>query len=169
MFFRTFGYQGSLTFTMYPAVWMRDLPLLQLGHKSYFGDGILFGTNQISSDQKHIKVGKIEVGEYTIFDQQCSIGLNTFISDNCQFGFRNSIGLRCQIGRDVRVREMSSIGNCVKIGDGAQLGQNCIIHDFTVIEPGTKIDDGMRIPKFSIVSNDGIKPRRLASTKLILQ
>ena len=31
LFFRTFGYTGSLRFTIYPDAWLRDLPLLCIG------------------------------------------------------------------------------------------------------------------------------------------
>lgn len=159
-FFRTFGYQESMTFTMYPNVWLRDLPLLKFGHKVYMGDGMLLGTNQISPDQKTVKVGRIEIGDESIFDQQCAIGLGSSVGTHSQFGFRCAIGLKSSIGNNVRIREMTGIGNCVQIGDGTYIGQNCSIHDFVIIEPGTHIVDSTRIPGFSIVSNSGIRPRR---------
>ena len=73
-FFRAFGYQGEVDFTIYPKCWLRDLPLLDLGKKLYLGDDILLGTNQVTPDQEKLVVGPIKIGDYCVFNQGCAIG-----------------------------------------------------------------------------------------------
>lgn len=155
LFFRTFGYKGKLNFTIYPALWLRDLAVLDFGDDVYMGDGILLGTNQVSPDQKSIKVGPIVIGSRTVLDQQCAIGLGSRIGEDCTFGFRASVGLKANIGNRVNVGGSSIIAHCVKIGNDVAIGQGAFIHDFAVIEDGARICDGIHIPRFSLVSKSG--------------
>jgi hypothetical protein len=75
LFFRTFRYKYNLDFTIYPNCWIRDLPLPDIGEKCYLADGILLGTNRVSINQKILRVDHIKIGDHTIFDQQCALGL----------------------------------------------------------------------------------------------
>ncbi len=160
LFFRTFGYKGQLDFTIYPNCWLRDLPLLDLGKGVYLGDGILLGTNQVSTDQKTIKAGSITIGQQSIFDQKCSLGYSSQVGEDCLIGFQVSIGMKCKIGNKVKLGPLTAIGHGVIIGDKVEVGSGSLIGSFASIENGVAIPEFSRIPSFSHVTRQGIYNRR---------
>ena len=159
-FFRTFGYKGALDFTIYPKCWLRDLPLLDIGSKTYLADGILLGTNQVSTDQKVLKVGPIKIGERCVFDQDCKLGYNSKIGDDCIIGIQTSIGLRCKMGNNVKIGEATTIRHGVTIGNDVIIGSETQIGNFCIIEDGVQIPEFSRIPSFSLVTKEGIFNRK---------
>ena len=159
-FFRTFGYQGALDFTIYPNCWLRDLPLLDIGSGTYLADGILLGTNQVSTDQKVLRVGTIKIGERCVFDQQCKLGYNSVIGDDCIIGIQTAIGLKCTMGNNVKVGEATTIRHGVTIGDNVQIGAETQIGNFCIIQEGVVIPEFTRIPSFSLVTSEGIFDRK---------
>lgn len=167
LFFRTFGYQGQLDFTIYPYAWLRDLPLLDFGKGAYLADNIILGTNQVSVDQKLISVGPIKIGARTIIDQNVGIGYKTTIGDDCTIGFRSSIGIKCQISNSVHIGSISTIGHGTHLGKNVVVENNCFIGDLCVVEDNIKIPFGSNIPMFSKVSKEGVFSRR-SLKKLIL-
>ncbi len=160
LFFKTFGYNGQADFTLYPNCWLRDLPLLNFGKDVYLGDGILLGTNQIDSDQNSIRVGKIAIGDRTIFDQKCAIGLNTSIGKDCIIGYHVSIGLKCTIGDDTKVEALTVIGHGTTIGKNVHIQIHSKIGNFVLIEDGLTVPEFSCIPTFSRVTKDGVISRR---------
>jgi NDP-sugar pyrophosphorylase family protein len=160
LFFRTFGYKGSVHFTIYPNSWLRDLPMLDIGENTYLADGILLGTNQVTPDQQWICVGSIKIGENCIFDQRCAIGYNSRIGDHSQVGFEVAIGLKNRIGKNVRIGGGSNIAHGCRIGDQVVLNDFCRIGSFSVIEEGVELNEFTNVPAFSHVSKDGIFSRR---------
>ncbi|EAY25154.1 LbetaH domain-containing protein [Microscilla marina] len=156
LFFRTFGYQGNTRFTIYPNAWLRDLPLLDIGENVYFGDGILLGTNQISENQQFIKVGRIRIGKNTIFDQHCSVGLDTQIGQDVQVRFKSSIGLKCTLGNSITVGECSIVGHRAQLGDRVRLGLNTKLGNFVRVDDDVVIGDFQIIPPFSHVTRQGV-------------
>lgn len=140
LFFRTFGYRGTLDFTIYPGAWLRDLPLLDIGEKAYLGDGIVLGTNQVSPDQSELRVGPIKIGHRTLFDQACMVGQGTTIGADCQFGIRSLLGIGLTIGDQVRAGGGCGIIHLARIGDGVTLGHGVIVGQ------GARVDDGVTIP-----------------------
>ena len=159
-FFRTFGYQGALDFTIYPNCWLRDLPLLDIGSKTYLADGILLGTNQVSIDQKILKVGTIKIGERCVFDQDCKLGYNSKIGNDCIIGIQTSIGLRCRMGNNVKLGEATTIRHGVTIGNDVTIGSETQIGNFCIIEDGVELPEFSRIPSFSLVTKEGIFDRK---------
>jgi len=168
-FFRTFGYKGNVNFTIYPKCWLRDLPLLDIGENVYLGDNILLGTNQVTPDQKSLLVGKIKIGDNCIFNQGCSVGGKTTIGADGIIGFQVGIGFRNTIGKEVKIGERSTIGHGNKIGNQVTISYLCKIGHFCVIEDGVVLDEMTEVPSYSLVTKDGIYPRRkkLASVKPI--
>ena len=154
-FFRLFGYQGNLEFTIYPDCWIRDLTLLDIGRNVYLGDGICLGTNRISPDQSKITVGPITIGADSIFDQRCALGPGTRVGRGCQFGFDAVVSTRCKIGDEVQLSDRVSVSHCVKIGDGVTISTGAIVGQFAQIEAGCTIADFAMIPAFSKVFRDG--------------
>ncbi len=158
LFFRTFGYTGNLNFTIYPSAWLRDLPLLDIGENAYLGDGILLGTNQVSRDQKHIKVGRIKIGSSVIFDQRCMIGLDSSVGDDCIIGIDTAIGLWCNIGSRVHVNARCSINHRCTIGDDVTLGYHVFLGLGAVVDSGVELPDKTHVPAHSRATKDGIVP-----------
>ena len=159
-FFRTFGYQGALDFTIYPNCWLRDLPMLDIGSGTYLADGILLGTNQVSTDQKVLRVGRIKIGERCVFDQQCKLGYNSRIGNDCIIGIQTAIGLKCKMGDNVKVGEATTIRHSVTIGDNVVIGAETQIGNFVIIDEGVEILEFSRIPSFSHVTSEGIVNRK---------
>ena len=159
-FFRTFGYKGALDFTIYPNCWLRDLPMLDIGSGSYLADGILLGTNQVSTDQKVLKVGKITIGERCVFDQQCKVGYNSRIGNDCIIGIQTAIGLKCKMGNNVKVGEATTIRHSVTIGDDVTIGAETQIGNFVIIDEGVEVPEFSRIPSFSHVTSEGVFDRK---------
>lgn len=160
LFFRTFGYRGNVNFTIYPNAWLRDLPLLDIGKNTYLADGILLGTNQVSTDQQFITVGKISIGDHTIIDQRGAIGYSTNIGKNCTLGLRFAIGIKGSIGNNTSTGEMVAIGHGVKIGNNVSIGQGTIIGNMSTIDDDITIGLGKTIPAFSHVTQNGIYHKR---------
>jgi len=159
-FFRIFGYKGALDFTIYPNCWLRDLPLLDIGSNTYLADGILLGTNQVSVDQKVLKVGAIKIGERCVFDQDCKLGYNAKIGNDCVIGIQSSIGLRCRMGDNVKLGEATTIRHGVTIGRDVIVGSETQIGNFSVIEEGVELPEFSRIPSFSLVTKSGVFDRK---------
>jgi carbonic anhydrase/acetyltransferase-like protein (isoleucine patch superfamily) len=159
-FFRTFGYQGSTNFTIYPSCWIRDLPLLDLGEDVYCGDGIVLGTNQISTDQQTLTVGRICIGPGTVFDQQCMVGYGSTIGARCVLGIRVMIGMKATLGDRVQVRPSTAIAHHVVLEHGAIVGNASVVGAFSVVEAGVELPDYSRVPQFTRVTRSGMVPRR---------
>ena len=159
-FFRTFGYKGDLEFTIYPNCWLRDLPMLDIGSQTYLADGILLGTNQVSTDQKVLKVGTIKIGERCVFDQDCKVGYNSIIGDDCIIGIQTSIGLKCKMGSNVKIGEATTIRHGVTIGNDVIIGGETQIGNFCIIEDGVVIEEFSTIPTFSLVTKEGVFNRK---------
>lgn len=160
LFFRTFGYPGALNFTIYPNCWLRDLPLLDIGKGAYLADGIVLGTNQVSTDQQFVTVGPITIGERSIFDQACMIGYHTVVGADCIIGIRCAIGIKCSIGDQTHIGEVVNIGHGSRIGRDVSIGQASVIGNFCVIEDGVEIPAQTRFPMYSKVTTEGVFHRR---------
>ncbi len=159
-FFRTFGYQGNVNFTIYPKCWLRDLPLLDIGKNVYLGDNILLGTNQVTPDQKSLVVGPIKIGDNYIFNQGCTLGGKTTIGENGTIGFEVGIGFRNTIGSNVKIGERSTICHGNRIGNNVTIGNMCKIGNFCIIEDGVDLAEMTEISSYSLVTKKGIFSRR---------
>jgi len=165
LFFRTFGYKGAVNFTIYPHCWLRDLPLLDIGNNVYLADNILLGTNQVTPDQKLLRVGKIKIGDNCIFDQGCSIGGKTTIGKDGVIGFEVAIGFKSRIADNIHIGGRATVGHCCRIGKDVKIGYMSKIGHFCIIEDGVEIDEMTEIPSYSRVTKEGVFPRRKATSK----
>lgn len=159
-FLRIFGYRGNTNFTIYPNCWLRDLPLLDIGAGVYLGDHILLGTNQVSPNQEFLTVGTIQIGDNSIFDQQCSIGLNAKVGSNVQGRFKSSIGLKATVHNNVLLGEGSNIGHGTVAKEGVILERCAGVGNFCIIDAGVVVPEYATIPSFSHVTESGIVPRQ---------
>jgi UDP-3-O-[3-hydroxymyristoyl] glucosamine N-acyltransferase len=165
LFFRTFGYKGQMDFTIYPKCWLRDLPLLDIGKNVYLGDNILLGTNQVTPDQKTLVVGPIKIGDNCIFNQGCTVGGKTTIGQDGVIGFEVAFGFSNKVGDRVKIGERATIGHGNRIGNDVTMGFMSKIGHFCVIEDGVTIDEMTDIPSYSLVTKEGVFPRRKKQEK----
>ena len=156
-FFRVFGYRGNLDFTLYPDAWIRDLALpgFEIGKRVYLADGIVLGTNQVSPDQTKLRVGPIAIGDDTIFDQDCKVGLGTTIGRDCKFGISSNVGLMSTVGDGVVVSALAAIGHFVTVGRDVVFGEQCHIGNKSRVEDGARIPARTYVPAKSLVRKDG--------------
>lgn len=159
-FLKVFGYQGSTRFTVYPKCWIRDLPLLDFGDGVYLGDGIVLGTNQVSTCQQFVTVDRIAVGSGTVMDQECMIGYGSAIGRDNVVGVRVLFGARATTGARCRFAPRATVGHHCRLGDDVSVGHDTFIGSFSVVESGVEIPDYSRIPQFSHISKSGATPRR---------
>ena len=159
-FFRTFGYTGQMNFTIYPSCWLRDIPLLDFGEGVYMGDGIVLGTNQVSVDQKIIRVGRIKIGDQSIFDQRCVIGYGSSIGSDCIMGFQVIFGLKCSIGNNTKIGGLSRIEHNVSIGNNVVIGPASKIGSFVIIDDNISLPEFSAISSFSHITKEGVFSRR---------
>ena len=160
LFFRTFGYQGPMDFTIYPNVWLRDLPLLHFGERVYLGDGLLLGTNQVSIDQARLTVGPISIGADTVLDQQVALGYSSHIGASCHLGFRAGLGIHCVVGDNSKIEETVVIGHGVQLGQSVTVKQRAHIGNMSVVDDGLTVEASQIVPPFSHVTAEGIFHRR---------
>lgn len=166
-FFRAFGYKGKVNFTIYPKCWLRDLPLLDIGENVYLGDNILLGTNQVNPDQKVLVVGKIKIGDNSIFNQGCTVGGKTTIGQNCIIGFESAMGFGNTLGDNVKLGERTTIGHCNRIAADVTIGFTSKIGNFCIIEEGVEIPEMTEIPSYSLVTKEGVFSRRKNTNKVM--
>ena len=160
LFFNTFGYTGNLKFTIYPNCWLRDLPLLDIGEDAYLADGIVLGTNQVTPDQKFISVGRISIGNRTIFDQQCMLGYGATVGDQCIVGVRACVGVKSRIGNNTVVSGMATVGHGCKVGNNVNLGERSSVCSFAIVEDGVKLENNGVVPAFAKLTKQGMFCRR---------
>lgn len=163
LFFRTFGYKGSMNFTLYPDCWIKDLPLLEFGEKAYLADGVVLGTNQVSHDQEFITVAGITVESLAVIDQEVMLGYGSRIGEGCAISVRCIIGMRSQLGAGTSMAPRSTVGHHCHVGEFAQIGHEAFIGNFSQVDSRVVVPDYTKIPQFSRVTNEGVFPRRRGS------
>lgn len=129
--FRMYGYRGNLNFTLYPDAWIRDLPLLKMGHDVYLANRCTVGTNLCLND------GSILVGE-------CHFNDNSMVGHLAVFGLGSKIGARTEVGVS------ASLGIRVSLGDSVVVSPKVVIYH------GVQISDRVRIGACSVI---GMKSR----------
>lgn len=61
LMFRLFGFSGSIDITVFPDTWLRDLPLLNIGHGAYLANRATLGTNMCLNDGSIILGPKLQL------------------------------------------------------------------------------------------------------------
>ncbi len=148
--FRSFGYKGHMSFTIYPDTWIRDLPLLNFGKGAYISNRATLGTNVCLMDN-NITVNQITVGEGSIVGHLAMIAPAVTIGNRSEVGVGSILGFFTVVSDDVRIGgnvlidhrvflgAKSSVGTGAKIGRGAIIGENIKIAAAAIIPAGVKI------------------------------
>jgi len=144
LFFRLFGYRGSMDFTAYPDTWIRDLRLLNFGKGVYIANRVTLGTNIVLSSGE-IYSDKITVGENTM------IGHLAILGPGCSFGKGAEIGVACDLGAGITIGDRTKIGPTAGIDHGCQIGNDVRIGTRSHLGKSCKIADGVRIPEGAMI------------------
>lgn len=137
--FRLFGYKGSNDITIYPDVWLRDLPMLNFEDKVYVANRTTVGTNVCLSDGSII-VDRISLGKGALVGHMSVLGPGIKLEENVELGVRAGLGIR------VRLQKGAKVGPCVSIHHGASVGENAEIGVCSFIGLRARIGANIKVP-----------------------
>ena len=136
---RLFGYKGSTDFTVYPDVWLRDLPVLTMRSGAYLANRSSIGSNLIQKDG-NIYLGAIEIGERAIISHLAMIGPDSLFENDADIGQKCACGVKFKIGERSVVRPCSALDHMSKLGADVEIGTRAFLGI------GVKVSDGVKIP-----------------------
>lgn len=151
--FSLFGYQGNSDFTVYPDVWIRDLPLLDLGPNVYLSNRCTIGTN-ICHMNKTISVDRISIGANAVIGHLAMIAHGSRIGNFSEVGVACGVGINVEIGDHVHIGPMCMLNHYARIGDHVRVGTRCYVGAGARIADGTTIPPGTVIPDRAIISSE---------------
>lgn len=143
--FRAFGYKGETDNTIFPDVWIRDLPLLKIGKKAYVANRASLGSNLCLIDGTTL-VDWLWIGDGTMVGHMALFGPGTKAEDQAQLGINSIVGIRCRIRPNAKVGPRANINHGVEIGAGAEIGACAFVGLRAKIGEGVKIPDASNIP-----------------------
>ncbi len=147
--FRTFGYKGSLNFTVYADTWIRDLPLLHLEEGAYLANKATMGTNMCLGDGS-ILIDSIHVGKNGLIGHLAMIAPGSQIHEKAEIGVGTAFGIRAV------AKENCKISPTVSINHGAVLGKDCDIGFMSYVGVKAVIKDGIRLPPASNIPSGAV-------------
>ncbi|MEM9144944.1 MAG: hypothetical protein AAGC57_02020 [Pseudomonadota bacterium] len=165
-FFRVFGYRGDLQFRIMPAVWIRELTLLDIGRDAHIGYGVMLGTSRILNDGDSVLLRRIAIGERCFFNQHGVVEGGASIGSDCSIGIRSTIGADSKIGDGVEIGDVVRIGEEASIGDGCRIGCGASVGAGSIVDPGVVLEDGRAVPAHHRLTFGGLFPmphRRIAA------
>jgi len=165
MTFRLFGYRGSTNFTVYPDTWIRDLPLLDIGEKSYLSNRATIGTNICLKDGT-ILVDQIKIGKNTMVGHLTMLAPGTRLEDNVEVGVGSAIGIRCRLGENSKVGGTCTLNHGVVIGKNVEIGTSSFVGLKAEIADGIKLPPGSNIPGGAVIRTQAEVMRYFSSENL---
>lgn len=144
LFFRLFGYRGSMDFTTYPDTWIRDLAMLDFGKGAYIANRVTLGTNIVLMSGE-IYVDRITIGENSV------VGHLSFMGPACRIGHDTEIGVAVDMGMGITIGDRTKIGPTTGIDHGCKIGNDVTVGTRSHLGKGCRIHDGIRLPNGSIV------------------
>jgi carbonic anhydrase/acetyltransferase-like protein (isoleucine patch superfamily) len=148
LLFRLFGYRGELSFTTYPDTWIRDLPLLELGHDVYLSNRATMGTNMCLKNGT-ILVKEIRIGDRSVVGHLAMVGPGAVIGRDVELGVRSSVGVDVEIGSRCNIGPVTVIDHGCVIGEDVRIGNSCYIGVRSRIGNGARISPGTVVPRDS--------------------
>ena len=145
LYFRIFGYEGSLKFTTYQDTWLRDYKLLTFGDGAYLGGGAILGTNIVLSDG-NIMVGRVKVLDNSQIGRLCILGPGSRVGKNSEVGVSVIFGIRTRVADNVKINGSTGISHAVEIEDNVTVGEH------SYIGTKVKIREGIEVAKCSSIS-----------------
>lgn len=150
--FRLFGYKGSLDITLYPDTWIRDLPILNFGAKTYLSNRATIGSNMCLNDGS-ILVDGISIGEGAMVGHLVMVAPGNKIGAKSEIGVGTALGIRVRIGLSSIIKPTCAINHGVVIGDSCDIGPHSYIGLKTVIGNNIVLPAGSNIPNGSAIMN----------------
>ncbi len=142
---RSFGYKGSLDFTIYPDTWIRDWPILDFGQGAYVANKSSLGSNLCLSNGQ-ILVEGIRMGEGAMLGHLGILGPGVQIGSFAELGTSVVAGIRVRVEAKAKVGSCSALNHGAVIGAGAEIGANSYIGLKAYVANGIKIPSGSNIP-----------------------
>ena len=142
--FRSFGYRGSMNFTVYPDTWIRDLPILELGAGCYLANRATIGTNICLTDGS-ILVDRVKIGEKALVGHLSMVAPGSKLLDGAELGGGCAVGIRARMLEGSKVKPSASINH------GAVIGQDCDVGAHTYIGLRTILRSKITVPEGSVV------------------
>jgi len=144
--FRLFGYRGSMSFTVYPDTWIRDLPLLHFENGVYVSNRVTLGSNVVLSNGSLLVEG-ITLGPNSLVGHLSMLAPGVELAAGAEVGVGCEIGIRTKLGREAFVGPSSTIEHSVRLGAMTRIG----CHSY--IGSGSTIDDGAQIACASVIAS----------------
>lgn len=144
--FRLFGYRGSMSFTVYPDTWIRDLPLLHFEKGVYVSNRVTLGSNVVLSNGSLLVEG-ITLGPNSLVGHLSMLAPGVELAAGAEVGVGCEVGIRSKLGREAFVGPSSTIEHSVRLGAMTKIG----CHSY--IGSGSTIDDGAQIPCASVIAS----------------
>ncbi|MGE0174197.1 MAG: hypothetical protein AB7T49_15475 [Oligoflexales bacterium] len=152
--FKLFGYRGSsLSFTIYPDTWIRDLPVLDFGAGAYLSNRATLGTNMCLPDNS-IFVDKITVATKALLGHLGVLAPGCKLQKNADVGVSATLGVRCRIQENASVKPGALLNHGVVVGVGAEIGTRAYVGLRARIGNGVKVPAGACIPAGAIISSE---------------
>ena len=166
--FRAFGYKGPLNFTVYPDTWIRDLPLLHLGEKSYCSNRSTLGTNMCLQDGT-ILVDRIHLGDRSVLGHLGMLAPGVKLDNDVEVGSGVALGIRCHMKEGSRIGAGSSVNHGSVIGARTEIGGHSVFGLRVEIGPDIKMPVGTSIPAGAIVATQDDVKKYISSETQFLQ
>ncbi len=148
--FRLFGYENGMNFTIYPDTWIRDLPLLSFGKKTYIANRATLGTNMCLNDHS-ILVDSITLEEKTMIGHLAMIGPGVSLGSNSEVGTGGVIGVKVKAGKNVKIGALCAISHGTVLEDNVNVGSVSSVGLRSVIRSNINLPFGSNIPAGAII------------------
>ena len=145
MTFRIFGYRGSMSFTVYPDTWIRDLPLLHFEDGAYVSNRATLGTNIVLKNG-FLLVDRITLRSNSLVGHLAMLAPGVELEAGAEVGVGGGIGIRARLGRN------AFIGPCCVIEHGVKIGDNSAIGAHSFVGSGSQVANGIRLPACTSLS-----------------
>lgn len=143
--FRAFGYSGSTDITVYPDVWIRDLPLLNFAPKAYLANKSTIGSNICLMDGR-ILVEGITLGENALIGHMALVAPGVRMEPNTELAVHAAIGIRSRLQVGAKVQPNCTLHHGVDIGKNSEIGICSFLGLRAKIGDQIKVPAGANIP-----------------------
>lgn len=166
--FRLFGYKGPLNFVVYPDTWIRDLPLLYFGDKSYCSNRSTLGTNMCLQDGS-ILVDRISMGDRSVLGHLSMLAPGVKLEEDVEVGSGVALGIRCRMKTGSRIAAGSSVNHGSIFGARSEIGGHSHIGLQVKIGDNIKIPAGANIPAGAVIATQEDVNKYFSSENQILK
>lgn len=136
---RLFGYRGQLRFTIYPDVWVRDWPLIDIGEDAYIANKATISPNMALADGTLV-VAPVSVGARVLVGHGALIAPGTMLGDRARVGTGASVGFGTRVGTGASIGDIAGLDHHVRVGAAASVGNAARIVARGMLADGELLD-----------------------------